>query len=170
MTPPDMTPPGPIVVRQASLRDVADGVELMRRLAVFEGHASAFTATPERLAEGLFGRVPGLLCWVAEYDGRVLGVALCATTWVGITCRPSIRLLNLVVDDAVRGRGIGTRLMAAVAAACVELDCSLDWMVRTENLPVQRFYLRLGAAPREEWQAWQLSRESIQALAASVGP
>ena len=141
MTPPDTTPIDAVQVRRATLGDVSEGIELMRRLAVFEGHGAAFTATPERLAEGLFGPVPGLLCWVAESDGRILGVALCATTWVGITCRPSLRLLNLVVDEAVRGRGVGAQLMTAVAATCIELDCSLDWMVRTDNLTAQGFYL-----------------------------
>ena len=165
MTPPTKTPIDAVQVRRASLDDVAAGVDLMRRLAVFEGHAAAFTATPERLAEGLFGPVPGLLCWVAESDGRILGIALCATTWVGITCRPSLRLLNLVVDDAIRGHGVGSRLMAAVAAKCVELECSLDWMIRTNNVPAQRFYLKFGATPREEWQPWQMSREALRSLA-----
>lgn len=165
MTPPATTPTDAADVRRAAPADVMESVELMRRLAVFEGHAAAFTATPERLADGLFGPVPGLLCWVAADDGRILGVALCATTWVGISCRPSLRLLNLVVDDTVRRRGVGSRLMAAVAAKCVDLNCSLDWMVRTDNRPAQLFYLRHGAAPRDEWQSWQMSREALQELA-----
>src|SRR4051794_1532908 len=159
------------VVEQARPDDVEAVVSLVRELAALEGHISSFTATPERLTDGLFGSVPGLLCWVTRSDRRVVGAALCATTWGGVTCRPSIRLLDLVVDAEMRSRGVGTRLMAAVATACVDLDCNLDWMVRTENYAAQAFYARLGARPRLGWQPWQLTVAAVRdlVLAAECG-
>jgi GNAT superfamily N-acetyltransferase len=130
-----------------------------------EGHGSPFTATPDRLADGLFGAVPGLRCWVAERDDVVAGVALCATTWTGVTCRPSLRLLNFVVAADARGAGTGTALVRAVAAACLRLDCALDWMVRADNLGAQGFYAGLGAEHRESWQVWQLAGDAMRRLA-----
>lgn len=157
-------------IRPAAPADVPQVVALMRQLAEFEGHAASFTATPDRLAEGLFQGSGGLQCWAADVDGEVVGVALCATTWVGISSRPALRLLNLVVQPSARGAGIGSRLMTAVAAACVEIDCALDWMVRSDNLAAQTFYDHLGAAARPGWQPWQLSREGCHRLAEKNGP
>lgn len=159
-----------VVIRPAAPADVRQVIALMRQLAEFEGHAASFTATPDRLAKGLFRAGGGLRCWVADGGGEVVGVALCATTWVGITSRPALRLLNLVVHPTARGAGIGLRLMTAVARACVELDCALDWMLRSDNVAAQTFYEGLGAAARPGWQPWQLSREGCHRLVENTEP
>jgi ribosomal protein S18 acetylase RimI-like enzyme len=158
------------LVEPAAPADLSAVIALMRALAEVEGNLAAFTATAERLGEGLFGSVPGLLCWVARSGNEVLGVALCATTWVGVTSRPSLRLLNLVVEHGNRRSGIGTRLLAAVAGKCAEFDCPLDFMVRTENTAAQDFYRRLGARSRDEWQPWQLPRDALQELRSGLPP
>jgi ribosomal protein S18 acetylase RimI-like enzyme len=160
-----MRPGGGVAVRPAAPGDEVAAVALMRQLAEWEGHASSFAATPDRLADGLFGEVPGLRCWVAERGDAIMGVALCATTWTGVTCRPSLRLLNLVVAAGARGAGTGTALVRAVVAACVQLDCALDWMVRADNVGAQGFYAGLGAERREGWQVWQLAGDAMRRLA-----
>lgn len=159
-----------ILVERARPEDLADVVALMRHLAEVEGNLAAFTATPERLSQGLFGEVPGLICWVARRATTVVGLALCAPTWVGVSSRPSLRLLNLVVDPAFWRSGIATRLLSEVAAACLELDCALDFMVRTENVGAQDFYRRIGGRRRDEWQPWQLPREALRALVSGGSP
>jgi ribosomal protein S18 acetylase RimI-like enzyme len=71
---------------------------------------------------------------VAEEGGRVVGVA----TYVvdGASCE----LLTLHVEP--RGRGVGTALVEAVAAAS---GCSRLWLITTnDNVDALRFYQRRG--------------------------
>jgi ribosomal protein S18 acetylase RimI-like enzyme len=155
-------------VEPARPEDVPRVLELMRDLAEIEGNSARFSATAATLRTALFETAAGMLCWVARDEGRVVGIALCAPSWTGITCRPSLRLVALFVDATTRKRGIGEQLVAAVAERCVELDCALDLTVRAGNATAQRFYRRLGGTRRDGWEPWRLPVESLRRLAGAT--
>jgi ribosomal protein S18 acetylase RimI-like enzyme len=67
-------------------------------------------------------------------------------TLIGIHDGPlSGRILIMVVDEALRKRGIGSRLMALFAQRCFERGFrSISLEVRTSNNAAQAFYQRHG--------------------------
>jgi ribosomal-protein-alanine acetyltransferase len=81
----------------------------------------------------------GLPAWVAESDGRVVGMLAARIA------ADEMEILNLAVDPSSRGRGAGTALLDAAlehgrraGAARVFLE------VRESNADAQRFYERHG--------------------------
>jgi GNAT superfamily N-acetyltransferase len=74
------------------------------------------------------------------------------------------------VAPAARGRGVGSALMAAVAAETVRLGgVSLEWGVHTANAGALKFYRRLGAAGAEV-RIMGVAGDRLRGLAASRGP
>lgn len=82
---------------------------------------------------------------LAECEGGVVGFAhmiVHPTTSLG---GPSGLLLDLFVEPALHGRGIGRALMeAALTLAEAEGAVRLAWHVRADNLAALRLYERLG--------------------------
>jgi ribosomal protein S18 acetylase RimI-like enzyme len=101
------------------------------------GEVAPFLERHNALRVARLGRLESPLerpAMVAEEDGRVVGVA----TYVvdGASCE----LLTLHAEP--RGRGVGTALVEAVAAAS---GCSRLWLVTTnDNVDALRFYQRRG--------------------------
>lgn len=68
---------------------------------------------------------PNNYLFVADEDGAVVGTAfltLCLDPMFG--SQPSGVVENVVVDEAARGRGIGSQLFAHMERICVERNCS----------------------------------------------
>jgi GNAT superfamily N-acetyltransferase len=80
----------------------------------------------------------------------------------------SVFLHDLFVAPAVRGRGVGYALMAAVAAETVRLGgVSLEWGVHTANAGALEFYRRLGATGTDV-RILGVDGERLRALAAAA--
>ena len=78
-----------------------------------------------------------------------------------------IFLEDLFVLPAMRGRGIGRRLLAELARLAVQRDCGrLEWSVLDWNEPAVDFYTKLGAVPMNGWTVFRLTGESLANLAA----
>jgi GNAT superfamily N-acetyltransferase len=97
--------------------------------------------------ERLSAPAPNQLVVVAEEEGRILGFA-CA--YGGEDPHWGSFLDNLHVRGEHQRRGIGARLIAAVATWCRanHPDCGLYLWVLEQNKRAQLFYARLGAADR----------------------
>jgi len=169
MTQVDRTPSGEAdwVVRAAEPGDVAAVDALIRQLAVSQGHPEAVTARPSDLAEALFAGTSTTHCFVClDGDGRVVAIALwfvIYSTWVG---RHGIWLEDLVVEESVRGRGVGRLLMQRLAQECLDRGCArLDWTVLTDNDGGRRFYDRLGARRLATARIHRLDGEGLARLA-----
>jgi predicted N-acetyltransferase YhbS len=105
-----------------------------------------YTVTSADVAERLaIMREEGRLVLVAEIDGQVVGCL--STSLMRVLHRPAPvgRISMMVVDEALRGRGIGGRLVRAAERALAAQGC---YMVEvTSNLrraDAHRFYERLG--------------------------
>ena len=140
-----------------SIRDVGDLLRLIRALAEYEREPEAVETTEEVLAESLFGPDPLARVYVAERDGRVVGMALWFLNYSTWTGKPGLYLEDLVVEDGHRGEGIGQALMAALRARATELGCArMEWSVLDWNDPAIRFYRSLGAKPMDQWTTWRI--------------
>jgi GNAT superfamily N-acetyltransferase len=153
-------------IRWARLGDEAEVLRLVKGLAVYERAPDAVETTEAMLTETLFGPSPRVFAFLAELDGRIVGLALWFLTYSTWTGRPSLYLEDLFVDDMARGRGIARALMARLAGECRARDCArMDWAVLDWNVDAMAFYETLGARRQTGWEPWRLHGEPLEALA-----
>jgi GNAT superfamily N-acetyltransferase len=157
----------PYVIRPARPEDSATIVELIRELAVYEKLEHQARATPEALAEHLFGSRPFAEALIAEAGGGAVGFALFFPTYSTFRAQPSLYLEDVYVKPEYRGRGIGKALLAQVAWLAVERGCGrLEWAVLNWNAPAIAFYRSLGAGPLDDWTTYRLDEAALRELAA----
>lgn len=146
----------------------ADGpriVELDRELARFERLRPPDEQEAARLLEWIFQR-KRMEALVAEWDGRVEGIALFYEGLGSFRARPFLYLEDLVIGESARNRGVGEALMAALARETVRRKAlRLEWAVLDWNEGAMRFYRRLGARPQTEWLRYVLEEPEIRRLA-----
>jgi GNAT superfamily N-acetyltransferase len=157
-----------IALRFATAEDAGLLLQLIRELAAYERAPDAVTATEDDLRRYGFGpdrRFEALLAFV---DGKSAGVALFHprfSTWLG---RPGMYLEDLFVTEAARGRGVGRRLMARLAAIALERGWErIDFHVLDWN-PARRFYRRLGIEHLAEWLRYGADADGLRRLAAAA--
>lgn len=141
-----------ITIRAATVEDAAllhaGIVELSRHL----GAETKIRSTPADLAAHGFGERPAFEALIAEGDSSFAGMCLffqSFSTWIG---RPGVYVLDLVVMQAFRGRGIGEMLLRRTAAIARDRGWSyLRLSVDAQNESAAGFYERLGLSwSREE--------------------
>jgi GNAT superfamily N-acetyltransferase len=158
-----------IVIREAVERDAAAILRLIRELAEFEKLAHEVRATEEDIRRDGFGPKRYFECLLAEADGEAVGFALFFHDYSTFEGRPGIYLEDLYVRENQRGRGIGRRLMARLAALAVARDCRrLDLSVLHWN-PAREVYERLGFEHKKDWLPYRLTGEALKRLAARDG-
>src|SRR6516162_4988551 len=156
----------PIILRFATAEDVGLLLQLICELAAYERAPRAVVATEDDLRRHGFGPERRFEALLASIDDEPAGFALFYpdfSTWLG---RPGLFLEDLFVREWARGRGVGRRLMARLAATAVERD----WPVLHFNVldwnPARGFYRRLGIEPRNEWLPHGATGETLRHLAA----
>jgi GNAT superfamily N-acetyltransferase len=154
-----------LLIRFATADDVGLLLQLIRELAAYERAPDAVVATEDDLRRHGFGPEPRFEALIAFADNEPAGFALFYpdfSTWLG---RPGVFLEDLYVSDWARGRGVGRRLMARLAAIALERDWSaLHFNVLHWN-PARGFYRRLGIEPRTEWRPYSATGDALSRLA-----
>lgn len=117
-----------------------------------------------------FGAQPLCEILVADLGGRAVGYALMHEMFNSDTARRGLWLTDLYVRNQHRSGGIGTRLLEAVAARCIEKGlASVWWGVTSDNLPARRFYEGLGARD-EDARILELDGPALARLAGKQAP
>ena len=155
-----------ITIRFATIDNVGVLLQLIRGLAVYEKAPDAVVATEEDLRQHGFGPKRHFEALLAFLDGEPAGFALFHprfSTWLG---RPGVYLEDIFVTEAARGRGVGRRLMARLAAIAVERGWErIDFQVLDWN-PARNFYRRLGLEHVGEWLRYSGNADALRRLAA----
>src|SRR5689334_23339774 len=127
------------MIRTARPSDASSVAELIRQLGPPEG------------AEGVEARIAALAdtptdaVLVAEVDGRVVGLVSLHVTPFFNRGTSRGRVTALVVDESVRGQGIGKRLLLAVEDAARDRGCvEAELTSAAHRLDAHRFYLNAG--------------------------
>ncbi len=152
-----------IQIRKAVEADCLAIMQLVQELAVYEKEPSAVTVTMEHFIESGFGEKPVWKAFVAtsplpspqggEGDVEVVvGFALYYTrysTWKG----QRMYLEDLLVTDAMRGKGVGKLLFDTLIEECKAKKYSgLVWQVLDWNEPAINFYKKYDAVKFDgEW-------------------
>ena len=128
-------------------------------------------ATEADFAAALFGPRPHAEVVIAEEGGAAVGFALFFGTFSTFTGKPGLWLEDLFVLPEHRGRGVGTALLAHLAALAVERGCArFEWSVLDWNEDALAVYRKMGAVGMDGWTTQRLSGDALRALAARAWP
>lgn len=122
-------------IRPATVDDAPALERLIRQLGYDESAAD--------IAARLAGMPQMVL--VAELDGRVAGCLSTSTMRVLHRPKPVGRISMMVVDEALRGQGIGAALVRAAEARLKEQGCGLvEVTSNLKRIEAHGFYEKLG--------------------------
>lgn len=153
-------------IRPARPADAALVHTLVRELADYEKLLDDVDATPDMLAEALFGESPRVFCDIAEWHGEPVGLALWFYNFSTFRGRHGIYLEDLYVRPSARGHGLGKLLLANLAKRCVAENLArLEWSVLDWNEPAIGFYKEQGAELLDGWTTCRLTGTGLWRLA-----
>jgi GNAT superfamily N-acetyltransferase len=159
-----------IEIRLATAEDTGVLLQFVRELAAYEKAPDAVIATEDDLRRHGFGPQHAFEALIASAEGRPAGIALffpVFSTWRG---KPGLYLEDIFVSEWARRLGVGSRLMARLAAIAVDRGWErfefsvLDWN------PARGFYERLGFRHEHEWLRYRADGDALRRLAAEDRP
>ncbi|KAM4748476.1 thialysine N-epsilon-acetyltransferase-like [Rhinophrynus dorsalis] len=167
-------------VRAAEPGDCEDIMRMIKELAEYEKLPDQVKNSAEGLRrDGFEEPSPFFRCLVAELEDKsgpgpaIVGFALSYftySTWKG----RSLYLEDLYVMPEHRGKGIGSRLLAAVAESCLSLGCChLQFSVLDWNTSAISFYVTRGAqdlSHKEGWHMFRFLPDDLRKMVADLGP
>jgi GNAT superfamily N-acetyltransferase len=135
-------------------------------LAGYEELAHEVEATVELLREHLFGKTPRAEVVFACYEGEPVGFALFFHNFSTFQGRPGLYLEDLYVRPEMRGKGIGTALLAFLARLTMERSGGrLEWGVLTWNTPAREYYASIGAEPQDRFILNRVTGKTLEEMA-----
>ena len=157
-----------ISVRLSTPVDMPQVLRLIKELAAFEKEPDAVIITVDTLVKEGFGKSPLFTCFVAEVEEKIVGMALVYdrfSTWKG----RSIHLEDLIVNEKMRGTGVGKALHSKVIAyAAAQNVKRLEWVVLDWNEGAIKFYEKSGATILKDWYLVQMDEEGIKSYTATI--
>ena len=164
-----MTPLHSLSVRPAAAADVELVLGFIRELADYERLSHEVTATPEQIHAALFGPRPYAEAVLGCIDGEPCGFALFFHNFSTFLGKPGLYLEDLYVRPSARGRGLGSYLLAWLAALALERECGrFEWAVLDWNEPALKVYRSLGARAADDWTIQRVTGEALRQLAAKA--
>lgn len=155
-----------LAIRAAGPADAGVLLGLIRALAEYEHLLDEVVADEAGLRAALTGESPAVEALIAEVGGQPVGFALYFRNFSTFLGRQGLYLEDLFVLPRWRGRGLGRRLMEALARRAGAIGARrIDWAVLEWNEPAMGFYRRIGAAPLEDWRGWRLGGDALDRLA-----
>ncbi len=155
-----------LVIREATVSDVALLLRLIKELAEYEKLAHAVVATEDTLRHNLFGGRKVAEAIIGEYDGEPVAFALFFHNFSTFLGKPGLYLEDLYVAPEIRGRGFGRKMLVRLAQIAMERDCGrFEWAVLDWNEPAIEFYQNLGAVPQTDWTVFRVTDEALRRLA-----
>ncbi|TYA52386.1 GNAT family N-acetyltransferase [Formosa maritima] len=151
-----------ISIRKAKKSDMTAVLNLIKELAVFENEPDAVEVSVEDLEHDGFGTNPQFICFVAEIENKIEGIALVYkrySTWKGSV----LHLEDLIVSKHMRGNNIGTKLLDEVVKYGHQLGVKrISWEVLDWNESAITFYENKGANVMRDWDVVQLNEKGIK--------
>jgi len=153
-------------IRPAKEDDAPIILLLIKGLAEYEKLAHEVVATEEILRDTLFGARHVAEVILGYFDAKPVSFALFFHNYSTFLGRPGIYLEDLFVTPEMRGKGIGSVMLAYVAYLAKERQCGrLEWSVLDWNEPALKFYKSNGAVPMDEWTVHRVTGETLERLA-----
>ena len=155
-----------LTIRFATAADAGTIVRLIRALADYENLIDHVRISETDVLRDGFGEHPCFECLLAEAAGTVVGFALFYHTYSTFAGRPEVWVEDIFVAEAARGRGVGRKLMARLAALALERGCPHLALSVLHWNPARDFYGRLGFEQAQDWLPYRLDGDGLGRLAA----
>ena len=153
-------------IRFADKQDVPLILNFIRELAEYEKLAHEVIATEEILQHNLFGPKVYAEVIIGYLHQEPVSFALFFHHFSTFLGQPGIYLEDLYVKPAVRGQGIGQKMLAYLAHLAKQRNCGrLEWWVLDWNESAISFYKKLGAKPMDEWTVFRVTGSALYDLA-----
>ncbi len=151
-----------LLVRPGKAEDIPQVFELIKELAIYEKALDQVETSVEKLTEDAFGSDPLYGLIVAEADHVIVGISIYYyrySTWKG----RRLYLEDILVTEAFRGKGIGTKLFESTARHAHKKGCSgMNWLVLDWNEPGINFYKKFDAYFEPEWKFAGLNADQLE--------
>ncbi len=151
-----------ITIRLATKKDMPDVLKLIKELAYFEKEPNAVDVTVDELQKDGFAGYPEFICFVAEINNNIEGMALAYkrySTWKGVI----LHLEDLIVKKESRGLGIGTKLLDRIVLYGNKIGVKrISWEVLDWNKSAIDFYNKKGAHIKKDWRVVHLDQKGIK--------
>lgn len=151
-------------IRQGEKKDMSSVFELISELALFEKLPDEVEISVEDLLRDGFSGAPKFKTFVAEENGKIIGMALFYerySTWKG----KAIHLEDLLVTESKRGIGAGKALYMAVLKYAYDAGCKrVAWDVLDWNQSAIDFYESTGATILKDWQVVHMTEGNLKAF------
>lgn len=154
-----------LVVRRAKPQDAITVLNFIRELAQFENLSEQVSATIEKIEYTLTYETNIVHVFIAEYDHKPVGYALCFYNYSTFLGQKGLYLEDLYIGSADRGKGFGQKLFQEIIRFADEQNCGrIDWCVLDWNKPAHAFYQSMKAKIIPEWQIWRLEQSDFKSL------
>tara|TARA_R110002072_G_scaffold29265_1_gene92874 strand:- start:15 stop:485 length:471 start_codon:yes stop_codon:yes gene_type:complete len=132
--------------RPVTVDDLGTILEFIKMLASNEGRPEAVTLSEADLAELLFGEKPVAYGFLAVKEGVPVASALLLQKFSSYRGKRILYIEDLIVSEAARGDGVGSKMMVFLAGIALEMGCdAMEWYALKSDPKALRFYERLGA-------------------------
>ena len=150
------------IIRKANQYDMSDVLSLIKELALFEKEPDEVEISQDELVKDGFGKKKSFKCFVAEFESKVVGMALFYprySTWKGNV----LHLEDLIVTKKFRGKGIGFALFSEfIKYAYNKKVKRVQWVVLNWNDHAINFYKRNGGEILNDWRVTIMNKNSIK--------
>jgi GNAT superfamily N-acetyltransferase len=153
-------------IRFATVDDVEAIHRAMIGIATIMGEREKVVSTPDDIRRFGFGEKPAFEALIAEADGQCAGVCVFFASFSTYRGEPGVYVQDLFVEPAMRGSGVGAKLLHRLAAVTRERGGRyIRLSVDVRNAGAQAFYTRLGIKHSETEQIHAAYGEDFAALA-----
>jgi len=140
-------------------------LEFIKKLADYEKRLSEVSALKSDISNSLFKNKYAEAI-IGEYKGKPVSFAIFFYNFSTFLGKPGIYIEDIYTDPQMRGKGFGSIIFAFLAKLAVERECGrVEWSVLKWNEPSIKFYEKLGATPKNEWDQYKLSGEALSSMA-----
>jgi GNAT superfamily N-acetyltransferase len=154
----------PITVRNATQEDAATIVRMIRALAVHQGVGDRVHASVEALRRDGFGPQPRFEAIIAERDGAPVGLAMFQSQYAVWEGAPVLQITDLYVDEAVRGTGVGFRLVFEVATIASGRGCTSLQLNMVHANPSRNSLDRIGFVHQDDLLHYRLDAAGLKSF------
>jgi len=151
-------------LRIATPEDAGLIVSFMKQLGTFQKMADKITATPQRI-ERLLSSKQGEAVF-GLYGVKIVSFAYFYQKSSAFTGRSGLYIDGFLIDDSMRGKGLGKIMMQFLSKHALERGCEmLEWACLDWNTPAIEFYQKLGSDCIDDMHIYRLSPDGLAANA-----
>lgn len=154
-------------IEKAVAENIPRIIALIEEFAEFEKLSNVCEVSEEDLRAAIFGEKSFVNCLVAFADENCVGYAMFYPTFKSFRGERSMFLEDLYVSPAMRGKGLGLKMLREVARVSKRENCvRMDWQALKWNAPAIKFYESLGTENDDENLDFRLRGAAFERLAA----